>query len=189
MGNTESAKNSKKQEIKTTFDHEKKGQLSEGKRLIDTKNILLLHKSNAAQLEVVYNFRDALIGRTEGTIDVTDFVNIADGTENTQKNLEWLDEFNNAVLIILTPESTKDFQRIVTEKGFADQNGTLHSKVFTVTFGKKLASMWPPKGLKKGSKDLRDFSFEFSDVDKVQLQHFERSATLSSLTAAIKLTR
>ena len=188
MGNSESAKNSKKQEIKTAPDYEKKGQLSEGKRLIDTKNILLLHKSNAAQLEIVYNFRDALTGRTEGTIDVTDFVNIAHGT-NTQKNLEWLDEFNNAVLIILTPESTKDFQRIVIEKGFADQNGTLHSKVFTVTFGKKLASMWPPKGLKKGSKDLRDFSFGFSDVDKVQLQHFETSATLSSLTAAIKLTR
>lgn len=186
MGNLESAKNSKKQQMKTAA--EKKGQLSEEKKLIDTKNILLLHKSNAAQLEAVCNFRDALIGRTEGTIDVTDFANIADGT-NTQKNLQWLDEFNNVVLICLTPESMKDFQRIVIEKGFADQNGTLHAKVFTVTFGENLASVWPPKGLKKGSKDLRDFNFGFSDVDKVRLQHFERSATLNSLAAAIKLTR
>ena len=185
MGNTESAKNSKKQQLKTA--PEKKGQLSEGKKLIDTKNILLLHRSNAAQLEVVYNFRDALIGRTEGTVDVIDFVNIADGT-NPQKNLEWLDEFNNIVLICLTSESIEDFRRIVIERGFADQNGQLHPKVFTVAFGEKLTSVWPPKGLKKGSTDLRDFHFEFSSVGNLQQQDFEKSLRLNSLIAAMKLT-
>lgn len=183
MGNTKSSK--KNQQIKTA--PQKNGKLSEGKKLIDTKNILLLHKSNAVQLDVLYNFRDALLGRTEGTVDITDFVNIADGNE-IQKDLKWLDEFNNVALICLTSESIKDFQRIILEKGFADQNGYLHPKLFSITFGEKLTSEWPPKGLKKGSTDLRDFHFGFSDVDKLRQQDFEESLRLNSLIAAMKLT-
>lgn len=183
MGNTESVKS--KEQTKAV--HRRSGEPSEGKLLIKTKNILLLHKSDAAQLNVVYNFRDALSAKTNGSVHVTDFVNIMDGKEMPH-TLEWLDERNNVVLICLTPESTDNFRSIILDKGFADQNGRLHSKVFSVTFGESLASEWPPKGLKKGSTDLRDFYFEFADVANIRQKDFQTSLRLNSLIAAIKLT-
>ena len=88
----------------------------------------------------------------------------------------------------LTAETIEEFQSIILEKEFANQNGQLHSKVFSITFGESLASLWPPKGLKKGSTDLRDFHFGFSDVDKLRPEDFENSPRLNSLVAAIKLT-
>lgn len=183
MGNTESVKS--KEQTKAV--HRRSGEPSEGKLLIKTKNILLLHKSDAAQLNVVYNFRDALSAKTNGSVHVTDLVNIMDGKEMPH-TLEWLDERNNVVLICLTPESTDNFWSIILDKGFADQNGRLHPKVFSVTFGESLASKWPPKGLKKGSTDLRDFYFEFADVDNIRQKDFQTSLRLNSLIAAIKLT-
>ena len=154
----------------------------------DTKKILLLHNSNEAQLQAVRNFRDALIAKANGNFDVTNFVNIADGNE-IPKNLAWLDELNNVVIICLTFESIEHYRRIILEKQFADENGQLHPKVFSITFGESLASQWPPKGLKKGSRDLRDFYFGFSDVDNLQLQNFKKSLRIDSLIAAIHLTR
>lgn len=94
----------------------------------------------------------------------------------------------NVVLLCLTAETIEQFQSIILEKEFANQNGQLHSKVFSITFGDSLASLWPPKGLKKGSTDLRDFHFGFSDVDKLRPEDFENSPRLNSLVAAIKLT-
>ena len=184
MGNTDSAK--KKKEIKSV--PQQSGQESEGKLLIDTKKVLLLHNSDSAQLQVVRNFRDALIGKTEGTVHVTDFVNIADENK-IPKSLEWLDDSNNIVLICLTSEAVEQFQKIVQEKRFADENGRLHPKVFTISFGEKVTSKWPPKGLKKGSSDLRDFNFGFSDLETIRPHDFERSPRLNSLIAAMKLTR
>ena len=183
MGNTESAK--KKQE--TVKASQQRGQPSEGKLLIKTKDILLLHSSNSAQLQVVRNFRYALTARTVGSLDVTNFVNIAD-RKKIPKNREWLDERNNVVLLCLTAEAIEQFQSVILEKEFANQNGQLHSKVFSITFGESLASLWPPKGLKTGSTDLRDFHFGFSDVDKLRPEDFVNSPRLNSLVAAIKLT-
>ena len=186
MGNAESTK--KKEQIRTRPQHG--AQIKHGKMPCDAKNILLLHKSNMAQLEVIYNFRAALITKTEGTVEVTDFVNIADERESSIPHGQaWLDELHNVVLICLTPEAVTEFHKIILEKGFADQNGRLHPKVFTFTFGESLSSQWPPKGLKKGSPDLRDFHFGFSDVEKLRPKDFEKSLRLNSLIAAIKLTR
>ena len=150
-----------------------------------SKNILLLHKSDAMQLNIVSYFRDAFIGKTEGTIEVTNFVNIADANK-IPRSLAWLNKLHSVVLICLTSESIEDFQRIIRNKGFVDQNGYLHPKVFSVTFGESLAADWPPKGLKKGSKDLRDFHFGFSDVEKITPHDFDRSSRMNSLIAAIK---
>lgn len=181
MGNTESSK--KKQQRKALLKQIEKD--SQKTRPFETKNILLLHKSNASQSEVVENFLDALESRTQGTIDVTNFVNIATETE-VPKSLAWLNQTNNVVLICLTPEAIDDFRRIILEKGFSDQRGNLHSKVFTISFGEKCTAEWPPKGLIKGSKDLRDFHFGFTDVHKLRQQDFEKSLRLNSLIAAIK---
>lgn len=183
MGNAESAK--KKQQRKELL---KQMEIDSKKtRPFTTKKILLLHKSNAAQLEVLENFHDALITRTEGTVEVTNIVNVADG-KPTPKNLSWLNEMNNVVLICLTDESIELFHKIILEKGFAGQNGQLHPKVFSVTFGESLNSKWPPKGLNKGSMDLRDFHFGFSDVENIRQEDFEGSLRLNSLIASIKLT-
>lgn len=168
MGNTESAK--KKQE--TMKASQQRGKPSEGKLLIKTKNILLLHSSNSAQLQVVRNFRYALTAKTEGSVHVTNFVSIVD-TNKIPKNREWLDERNNVVLLCLTADAVEQFQNILLEKEFADQNGQLHSKVFSITFGESISSLWPPKGFKRGSTDLRDFHFGFSEVDKLRPEDFE----------------
>ncbi|KAK2556746.1 hypothetical protein P5673_021305 [Acropora cervicornis] len=184
MGNAESSK--KKQQIKTR--PQLTGEIKHGKMALDAKNILLLHKSNAVQLKVVRNFRDALISKTEGTVEVTDFINIVDESK-IPKSQSWLEELHNVVLLCLTSEAIDQFRRIILDKGFADQNGFLHPKVFSVTFGEKLASEWPPKGLRKGSSDLRDFCFGFTDVQNVGQRDFENSLRMSSLIAAIKLTR
>lgn len=180
----ESAK--KKNGLKTV--PQMRGKESEGQQQIDTKKILFLHKSNSAQLRIVRNFRYALTAKTEGTVHVTDFINIAHA-QQVPRSSAWLNESNNVVLLCLTPEDVDEFQKIILEKGFADQNGQLHPKVFSVTFGESLASKWPPQGLKKGSGDMRDFHFGFSDVEKIRPQDFERSVRLNSLIAAIKLTR
>ena len=184
MGNTQSAR--RKQEIKSVLP--RSGEPSEGQKQIDTINVLFLHKSNGAQLKVVNKFRDALVAKTEGTIHVTNFVNVAN-TTYIPRSLAWLDEFNNVVLLCLTPEAIEDFERIIREKQFADENGHLHEKVFSVTFGESLASLWPPKGMKKGSTDLRDFHFGFLDLMKIRPHDFERSLRMNSLVAAIKSTR
>lgn len=183
MGNAESAK--KNQQMKTAS--QPSGQQSRGKTLNNTKEILLIHKSNADQLKVVRNFRDALTTKANGSVRVMDFVNIADGNE-ISKSLSWLEELNNVVLICLTSEAIHQLEKIVREKRFANANGYLHGKVFSISFGESLDSVWPPEGLKTGSLDARDFHFGFSDVDKLRPQDFERSDKMNALIAAIKGT-
>ena len=184
MGNTESAK--KKQQRKELLKQMEKDSQKTGAKVL--KRIVFLHNSDTVQSEVVENFYDALGIKTAGTLHVTNFINIANGTE-IPKGRAWLDELNNVVLICLTSESIEHFTKIMFQKGFADQNGQLHSKVFSVTFGESLTSKWPSNGLKKGSTDLRDFHFGFSDVENIRQQDFERSPRMNSLIAAIKVTR
>lgn len=166
----------------------KKKEQPQGKLLDDTKKILLLHKSNDEQLKIVRHFRDALTAKANGGVRVSVFVNIADENE-IPISLPWLEELNNIVLICLTSETIAQLGKIVREKRFADEHGILHGKVFTVTFGESLASEWPPKGLKKGSSDARDFHFGFSDVNKLRPQDFDRSDQMNALVAAIKGTK
>ena len=183
MGNTESAK-VKRQQKKFLRQMEKESQKINQPKL---KNVLLLHKSNATQLRVVSSFRDALIGKTNGTVDAEYCVNIANEKE-IPGSRAWLDELNNVVLFCLTSEAIEDFHRIIRENRFADENGFLHVKLFTVSFGEKVCSGWPPKGMKSASTDLRDFYFGFPDVEKIRPQDFTSSLRLNSLIAAIKLT-
>lgn len=161
---------------------------TQGKTLNDTKKILLLHKSDAEQVKVVRNFRDALTSKANGSIRVTDFVNVADGS-GFAKSLPWLEELNNVVLICLTSEAITQLEKIVRDKRFADENGHLHGKVFSVSFGENLSSEWPPQGLQKGSLDARDFHFGFKDVVNLRPQDFERSDKMNALVAAIKGTK
>lgn len=183
MGNTESAK--KRQQRKELLKQMEKD--SKKTTPFYSKKLLFLHKSTSTQLRVVENFIDALITRTEGTIDVKNDVNIADENE-IPKTREWLEEKNNIVLLCLTSDSIGQLHKIIVEKEFADENGNLHPKVFSVTFGEKLTAQWPPRGLKKGSSDLRDFHFGFTDVEKLTQEDFEQSLRLNSLIAAMKAT-
>lgn len=162
---------------------------SRGNNLSDTKKILILHKSNGDQLRIVRHFRDALTTAANGSIRVTNVVNIADGKEDSLKGLPWLEELNNVVLICLTSEAITQLEKIVRDKRLADENGRLHGKVFSISFGESLASEWPPKGLQKGSLDARDFHFGFSDLGKLKPQDFERSEKMNALVAAIKGTQ
>lgn len=160
---------------------------SRGKTLSDTRKILLLHKSNEEQLKVVRNFRDALTTAANGGIRVTNFVNIAEGKDDL-KGLPWIEELNNVVLICLTSEAIAQLETILREKRFADENGHLHGKVFSVSFGESLASEWPPKGIDRGTLDARDFHFGFTNVEKLKPQDFEKSEKMNALVAAIKGT-
>ncbi|XP_044164061.1 uncharacterized protein LOC122948348 [Acropora millepora] len=184
MGNSESSR--KKQQRKELLEQIEKEEKKT--RPLDTKKILLLHKSNGAQLQITRYFRDALIVKSNESVCVTNFVNIADGKE-IPKSPTWLDELNSVVLICLTSESIEEFGQVILEKGFSDENGHLHPKVFTISFGESLTSVWPPKGLKKGSRDLRDFYFGFSDVENLRAQDFKKSLRLNSLIAAMKDTK
>lgn len=184
MGNAESAK---KKHQKKAIPHS--GATStQGKTLNDTKKILLLHKSDAEQIKVVRNFRDALTSKANGSIRVTDFINVADGS-GFARSLPWLEELNNVVLICLTSEAIAQLEKIVRDKQFADEHGHLHGKVFSVSFGENLSSEWPPQGLQKGSLDARDFHFGFKDVGNLRPQDFERSDKMNALVAAIKGTK
>lgn len=184
MGNAETKK---KQQLKA--DSQQSEPTSRGKILSDTKKILLLHKSSDEQLKVVRNFRDALTTAAHGSIRVANVVNIADGKDDSLRGLPWLEELNNIVLICLTSEAIAQLEKIVRDKRLADENGHLHGKVFSISFGESLASEWPPKGLQRGSLDARDFHFGFSEVAKLKPQDFERSEKMNALVAAIKGTQ
>ena len=181
MGNDSSKQ--KKAENKTTHANGS----SEGKTLNNTKQVLLVHKSSNEQVKAVRNFRDALTTVASGSIRVSSFVNVAEGTEKV-KDLPWLDEVNNVLLICLTPEAITHLEEIVRNKRFADENGVLHGKVFSISFGRSLASKWPPKGMKSASSDARNFCFEFPDVEKLKPQDFETSGKMQALVSAIKGT-
>lgn len=145
MGNTESAK--KKQE--TMKASQQRGKPSEGKLLIKTKNILLLHSSiPRSSVQVVRNFRYALTAKTEGSVHVTNFVSIVDRNK-IPKNREWLDERNNVVLLRLTADAVKQFQNILLEKEFADQNFIQRCLVL------RLGKVFPRCGLPKDLREVR----------------------------------
>ena len=184
MGNAETKKN---QQLKA--DTRSSAPSFSGKSWSDTKKILLLHKSTDEQIKVVRNFRDALTAAANGSIRVTNIVNIAEGKDDSLKSFPWLEELNNVILICLTSEAIAQLEQIVRDKRLADENGRLHGKVFSITFGESLASEWPPKGLQRGSLDARDFHFGFSEVAKLRPQDFERSVKMNSLVAAIKGTQ
>ena len=159
---------------------------SRGKTLSDTKKILLLHKSGEEQL--VKNFRDALTIAANGGIRVINSVNIDEGTDNFE-GLPWLElELNNVILICLTSEAIVQLETILREKRLADENGHLHGKVFSVSFGENMSSEWPPKGIKRSTLDARDFYFGFANVEKLLPKDFEKSEKMNALVAAIKGT-
>ena len=161
---------------------------SRGKTLSDTKKILLLHKSGEEQLKVVKNFRDALTIAANGGIRVINSVNIDEGTDNFE-GLPWLElELNNVILICLTSEAIVQLETILREKRLADENGHLHGKVFSVSFGENMSSEWPPKGIKRSTLDARDFYFGFANVEKLLPKDFEKSEKMNALVAAIKGT-
>ena len=161
---------------------------SRGKTLSDTKKIFLLHKSGAEQLKVVKNFRDALTTAANGGIRVTNVVNIAEGTDDFE-GLPWLQlELNNVILICVTSEAIVQLETILREKRLADENGNLHGKVFSVSFGENMFSEWPPKGIQRGTLDARDFYFGFANVEKLLPKDFEKSEKMNALVAAIKGT-
>lgn len=184
MGNADSTA---KQESQQKTDSQPEPPSSRGKTLSDTKKILLLHKSSAEQLKIVRNFCDALTTAANGGIRVTKFVNIADEKEDL-KGLSWLEELNNVVLICLTSEAIAQLETILRDKQLADENGHLHGKVFSVSFGEKMSSEWPPKGIDRVTLDARDFHFGFTDVEKLRPQDFEKSEKMNALVAAIKGT-
>lgn len=177
---------STKKKFNIQAEPESNGQQSQGKTLSTTKKILLLHKSNPEQLKIVKYFRDALTAKANGSVRVTDFVNIADGGEKSI-SLSWLDKLNNIVLICLTSEAIEQLEKIVREKRLVDEEGHLHGRVFSVSLGESPTG-WPPEGLEKGSLDARDFHFGFPDIETLKPRDFEESDKMSALVAAIRGT-
>lgn len=144
------------------------------------KNVFLLHPNPLESL-VVRNFKNALTMKANGRIHVTHCASICDDTAMQALTLEWLDQVNNVLLICLTSESIPRVEQIIRAKRLADESGTLHEKLFTVSFGG-----WPPDGLHRGgSLEERDFYFGFPDPENVRPQAFERSPTMAALVAAI----
>ena len=129
--------------------------------LMSKKNIFLLHNSNSEQYEIVEQFHDAL---PSGSVDVKNFVNVADGGDLKPLSLEWLNRLNNVLLIHLTSETIEEMGEIIRQRDLADKDGYLHEKLFTVTFGEKLTG-WPPQQLKRRSSAARDFYFRFPDPE------------------------
>ena len=160
-----------------------------GKTLKDTKKVLLLHKSDTKEQElIVRNFRDALRGTAEGSIKVEKMVNIANTTEiQGLQDAFWLDEINNVVLFCLKSEAISLLEQIIKEKKYA-QDGRLHEKVFTVSFGGALSHLWPPSRISNGSEHARDFAFNFEDVDSIKPNDFENSDKMAELIRSLKGT-
>lgn len=129
-------------------------------------------------------FRDALLVKANGQIRVTHFASIYDGTGMQDLTLEWLNQVNNVLLICLTSESIPQVAQIIRAKRLADEEGTLHEKLFTVSFGERLPE-WPPEGLHRGSSEEKDFYFGFPDPESLLPRDFEASPTMAALVIAI----
>jgi hypothetical protein len=157
-----------------------------GRNLRDTKKVLLVHMSGTEQqVRVVRHFRDALTGKANGNVKVEKFANIANEDEiATMNDSHWLDEVNNVVLLSLKSEAISPLRQIMREKNYVN-DGRLHDKVFSVSFGKSFNDQWP-KGIQRRTEDARDFAFNFENVDQLTPNDFEKSEKMSALVAAIK---
>ena len=160
-----------------------------GTVLNDTKKVLLVYKSDTKEQElIVRHFRDALTDKANGSVKVEKSVNLANGNGNDNvKDSSWLNEVNNIVLLCLTSEAISLLEQILREKRYV-QDGRLNGKVFSVSFGASLNDQWPPGGIQKGSEHVRDFAFNFENVDSLKPKDFEKSARMTALVAAMQGT-
>jgi hypothetical protein len=150
-----------------------------GRNLRDTKKVLLVHMSGTEkQVRVVRHFRDGLTAKANGSVRV-EIAEIA-----TMNDSHWLDEINNVVLLSLKSEAISPLRQIMREKNYVN-DGRLHDKVFSVSFGKSFNDQWP-KGIQRRTEDARDFAFNFENVDQLTPNDFEKSEKMSALVAAIK---
>lgn len=158
-----------------------------GKTLQDTKKVLLIHKSDTSEQEIVVrHFRDALTHKANGSVKVDKTVNIARGKDNL-KDSSWLNEINHVVLFCLTSDAIPLLEQIIREEKYV-QGGRLNGKVFSVIFGESLSDQWPPEGISKGSDHARDFTFNFENVSKLTSKDFEQSEKMTALVAAMRGT-
>ena len=147
----------------------------------DFKRVLLLHKSADNDVkQTVKHFRLALEQGASGGVDVKDH-NVE--TKGPIKDFSWLEDWNNVVVICLSPEILKSLAAVVRDKRFADENGHLHANIISVSFGKGDSTTWPPDGCARPHGDEKDFCFDFEDK-VISPSKFE-GAKLNSIIATI----
>ncbi|XP_028412442.1 uncharacterized protein LOC114535270 [Dendronephthya gigantea] len=152
----------------------------------DTKYVLLIHKSDTEKKEeIVENFQDAIQDKAKGSVEFVENVNInKENYKSKLKDASWLDKTNNVVLISLTSEAIPAIKRTCEERGYVN-DGVVHKKVFTVSFGPSLDSQWPPQGVLNAAEDARHFAFEFEDVENITFSDFVNSGKIKGLIGAI----
>ena len=151
----------------------------------NVKYTLLLHKSSPSQIKTVRNFRDALVQVANGEVKITKNINLAnEDAMKDVRDLSWLEDLNNVVIICLSPEIVDTLAGVLRDKRFADENGHLHAKVLAVSFGKSTPAGWPPSGVSRPTVEKKDFCFGFEDGAVITPKEFE-GATLNSLINTI----
>ena len=178
-------KNSSKEDKKKNA--EPQAQPPRANLMEDTKNVLLIHKSDTEEKgTVIENFQDAITDKSHGSVKVVENVNInQENYKSKLKEVSWLDTTNNVVLINLTAEAIPEIKSTCEEKEYV-KNNTIHRKVFTVSFGPPLDSLWTPQGVANDAEDARHFAFGFKDVESVTFNNFVDSGKMNSLIAAIQ---
>ena len=157
----------------------------------DIKDVLLLYRaSDQKQLQVVRSFRDALIGTGQSLINIYKEIDIAEDVDSFTEDLEWLRQLNNVVLIRLSPDGVADLESIIREKRFVENGGILHDKILAVSFGKTLPRGWLPSGVKRRTRDLKDFCLGFKEGSELTIDDFERAeGNMNAIVRAIVAVR
>ena len=157
-----------------------------GKMQSNIQHVLLLYKAEGKkQLDLVDAFQDALVLAGDPRIDVLYDINIAKD-ESSVKDVEWLNQENNVILIRLSPDVMEDLGRIIREKKFVGNDNVIHDKIVAVSFGKDFPQGWPPRGMKRRVCDhQKDFCFEFEDESLLIPGGFKTANAKSTMNAIV----
>lgn len=151
-------------------------------RLDGVKHIVLLHHSESKkENERVRKFKDVLVQSAPGSINITDTFNLA--KKVNPRDITWLDEPQNIILIRLTPEGINTITEVARSKQYLDENNRLHARVLSVAFGNSLPNGWPPLGAKHAVPDQRDFCLGQQNPDD-EFDDSKIRALVSAIMAA-----
>lgn len=158
-----------------------------GKMQSNIQHVLLLYKAEGKeQLDLVDAFQDALVLAGDPRIDILYDINIAEAGLSTVKDLEWLNQENNVILVRLSPDIMEDLERIIREKKFAGKDNVIHDKIVAVSFGKDFPQGWPPSGMTRRVCDhQKDFCFEFEDESLLPPGGFKSASAKSTMNAIV----
>ena len=158
----------------------------------DIKDVLLLYKaSDRSHRQAVRSFRDALIQEGHPWINISNEVNLSDNAAYLTEDLQWLSQLNHVVLVRLSPDAVSDLEHAIREKKFIGTDKVLHDKVMAVSFGQNLPNGWLPTGVRRRTRDEKDFCFGFKDESNLTIEDFMSDSAqgkLNKLVATIVAT-